>query len=470
MPSLPQSILEVCTGCGVKLHSGPATLPGFVAALGQRRAQWIQKPLASGFTCNRCDSLMSPESSSFVPITRCTQAVADSFPLQRPRNGILFLVVDLLDFPGSLLNPTHPERSLLGDRAVNEAIELPTVLIGNKVDLLLNSRQEPTQKLCKWLEASAMTLGMRRPIETLLTSAHSGYGIGALLRAILTMGKRTDRSRGNAFLVGATNVGKSMLWNALMRHAGLSGRSSLLGPQATCSAEPGTTLGYLRVPLRDLARGSGIKRLAFKEPPMGYLYDTPGVYNYSSLISLLSPNEILARERTIGKAVVVGGKTVEATKKAASKVDKNSINDEMETLEKDTISMNGEIESLENEKIIHMNSKCQKVKKYKFQLSTGKSLRLGNLCEINILQGETTVNLVASQIIAPIQLANQPPCEEFKVALKIEKKDCPIEQLIQVAITGIGYATFYRAASIEIRTLTGEGIHQRDVPIQNIPE
>lgn len=420
-------------------------MPGFIENLSAKRTQWLQQAFPTAFTCNRCDTLLPPGSVSSFAITRCTQPPQQPFPLQRPRNGILFLVVDLLDFPGSLLNPSHPERSLLGERAVAEAIELPTVLIGNKVDLLLSKdhKSEHPEKLCKWLEASAMTLGMRRPIQTLLTSAHSGYGIGPLMRAILTLGKRTDRSRGNAFLVGATNVGKSMLWNSLMQHAGLLGRTSLFRPQATCSSEPGTTLGYLRVPLRDLARGSGIRRFALKEPPMGYLYDTPGVFNHSSLISLLSPIEIVEGERR---------------QRENGKNSRNAANIPSSTEESHRESCTNVLDSTE-----------QKVKNLKFHLSPGKSLYLGKLCQIQVLEGGTTISLVVSQTIAPVQVLNEPLALEMNVAYRIEKSAFAFESAIQVALSGIGYATFTKPASIEIRTPSGEGIHPRDVPIQNKP-
>ncbi|KAF4013008.1 hypothetical protein G4228_004591 [Cervus hanglu yarkandensis] len=174
-------------------------------------------------------------------------------------------MVDLLDLPDALL-PHLP--ALVGPKQL--------IVLGNKVDLLPqdtpNYRQRLRERL--WDECIGAGLlpprGYRRPQhpsgdrprdgednanlpsksstvlrDVRLISAKTGYGVEELISAL----QRSWRYRGDVYLVGATNAGKSTLFNTLLESDYCIAKGAEAIDRATISPWPGTTLNLLKFPI-----------------------------------------------------------------------------------------------------------------------------------------------------------------------------------------------------------------------------
>lgn len=183
------------------------------------------------------------------------------------KKSIVVLVLDATDFPESLVD-------------ITELIQANTeiILVANKVDLLPCENDRDLQLFDKRiLEKASSIYGPQRIKDLFLVSAKNSQGISKLSSFLLSSSKA--KVDGNIFLVGCTNVGKSMLWNAL------TDKDSRKNVDATISLEPGTTLGFLEIPLNRLV---GQASLTSK----GKLIDAPGLLNRSYLGHFLSFDEI----------------------------------------------------------------------------------------------------------------------------------------------------------------------------------
>lgn len=87
-----------------------------------------------------------------------------------------------------------------------------------------------------WTHMRSKQAGLPSPAAVHLISSVKGTGVKDLLTRIQEM----VGLRGDVWVVGAQNAGKSSLINAMQRLAGLKGSQ-----QITTAAHPGTTLGEL---------------------------------------------------------------------------------------------------------------------------------------------------------------------------------------------------------------------------------
>ncbi|KFO21197.1 hypothetical protein H920_17415 [Fukomys damarensis] len=78
-----------------------------------------------------------------------------------------------------------------------------------------------------------------------LISAKTGYGIEELISAL----QSSWRYRGDVYLVGSTNAGKSTLFNTLLESDYCTAKGSEAIDRATISPWPGTTLNLLKFPI-----------------------------------------------------------------------------------------------------------------------------------------------------------------------------------------------------------------------------
>ncbi|KAL4178947.1 hypothetical protein AMTRI_Chr13g117690 [Amborella trichopoda] len=174
-------------------------------------------------------------------------------------NTVAVLVVDCVDFDGSF--PQKGAESLL--KALQKGSKLQKlpklVLVATKVDLL-PSQTSPT-KLDRWVRHRAKAGGAPKLSGVYLVSAKKDLGVRNLLMFI----KELAGPRGNVWVVGAQNAGKSTLINAFAKRAGNK------MTQLTESVVPGTTLGIVRI--------GGIL------PAKAKMYDTPGLL-HAYLMSL----------------------------------------------------------------------------------------------------------------------------------------------------------------------------------------
>lgn len=78
-----------------------------------------------------------------------------------------------------------------------------------------------------------------------LISAHTGYGVEELITKLHNVWSY----KGDVYLIGCTNVGKSTLFNALLRSDYCKVKARDLIMKATTSPWPGTTLRMLKFPI-----------------------------------------------------------------------------------------------------------------------------------------------------------------------------------------------------------------------------
>ncbi|XP_027349854.1 GTP-binding protein BRASSINAZOLE INSENSITIVE PALE GREEN 2, chloroplastic [Abrus precatorius] len=211
---------------------------------------------------------------------------------------VVVMVVDCVDFDGSF--PRTAVKSLFKalDKMqdnMKQAKKLPKlVLVATKVDLL-PSQVSPT-RLDRWVRNRARYGGAPKLNGVYMVSARKDLGVRNLLSFI----KNLSGPRGNVWVIGAQNAGKSTLINAFAKKEGAK------VTKLTEAAIPGTTLGILRI--------AGIL------PAKTKMFDTPGLLHPYLISMRLNRDEQKMveirkelRPRTyrikVGQAVHIGGLT-----------------------------------------------------------------------------------------------------------------------------------------------------------------
>lgn len=167
---------------------------------------------------------------------------------------LVVMVVDCVDFDGSF--PKRAAKSLFkaleGSKMNPKLVKLPKlVLVATKVDLL-PSQISPT-RLDRWVRNRAKAADAPKLSGVYLVSARKDLGVRNLLSFI----KDLAGPRGNVWVIGAQNAGKSTLINTFAK------KERVKVTRLTEAAIPGTTLGILKIP--------GIL------PAKAKMYDTPGL-------------------------------------------------------------------------------------------------------------------------------------------------------------------------------------------------
>ena len=166
----------------------------------------------------------------------------------KEKRALILLMVDVLDFPGSLFPDLH--HLLLPTS--------PVIIVANKKDLL----PEGTANLIKRFERHLLQEVKETSLkgcfvkEVRFVSAKTGEGVDGLSNEIIQFWG----NRGDVYLLGCTNVGKSTLFNRLLRTlcgcqpGVLNASGSTSSPLPTISLLPGTTLGLLSFPILSFSK------------------------------------------------------------------------------------------------------------------------------------------------------------------------------------------------------------------------
>ncbi|KAK6162802.1 hypothetical protein DH2020_002643 [Rehmannia glutinosa] len=176
-------------------------------------------------------------------------------PTGNADSTVVVMVVDCVDFDGSF--PKRAAKSLFkalveGKDGSKVSKKLPKlVLVATKVDLL--PKQVSPARLDRWVRHRAKANGAPRLSGVYMVSARKDLGVRNLLAFI----KELAGPRGNVWVIGAQNAGKSTLINAFSKKEGVK------VAKLTEAPIPGTTLGILRI--------GGIL------PAKAKMYDTPGL-------------------------------------------------------------------------------------------------------------------------------------------------------------------------------------------------
>lgn len=217
--------------------------------------------------CARCHSLRNygqvknEIAENLIPDFDFDKLIATRLikPTGKADSTVIVMVVDCVDFDGSF--PKRAAKSLFkaleGTKdglkpSLKPSRNIPKlVLVGTKVDLL-PSQISPT-RLDRWVRHRAKALGAPKLSAVYLVSAKKDLGV----RNLLSFVKDMAGPRGNVWVIGAQNAGKSTLINAFAKKEGVK------ITRLTEAAVPGTTLGILRI--------GGILSAKAK------MYDTPGL-------------------------------------------------------------------------------------------------------------------------------------------------------------------------------------------------
>lgn len=229
-----------CGGCGIQIQSENKEELGFVPKSALTNEDVL---------CRRCFRLKHYNENVTVSLTD------DDFLTMinsiRQKEGLIVHLVDLFDVNGTLL------QSL--PRYVGNN---PILLVGNKLDLLPKSTNE--RKLSQWLRHLANDAGLK-VVDLCLISSATGEGMDELAETIDTYRKNRD-----VYIVGVTNVGKSTFINQYIN------RATGIKDAITTSYFPGTTLGFIDVPIDDHAS----------------LIDTPGIVNKRQLVHYIAEKDL----------------------------------------------------------------------------------------------------------------------------------------------------------------------------------
>lgn len=230
----------LCGGCGVKIQSENEKELGYVP-----RSALDQEDLL----CRRCFRLKHYNENVTVSLT--DQDFLTMINEIRLKEGLIVHIVDLFDVSGTLLQglPRY-----VGDN--------PILLVGNKLDLLPKSTNK--RKLTHWLRSQANEAGIKIEDVCLLSST-KGDGMKELINQI-----EAYRQGKDVYIVGVTNVGKSTFINEYIN------RSMGLKNVITTSYFPGTTLGFIEIPLDRHAS----------------LIDTPGIVNEEQMVHYIAEKDL----------------------------------------------------------------------------------------------------------------------------------------------------------------------------------
>ncbi|XP_070769364.1 nitric oxide-associated protein 1 [Enoplosus armatus] len=232
-PDLDEPFSDTCcSGCGAVLHCTAAAVPGYLPS--EKYKVLLQEKRLCGATCQRCHLLTHHQKALSLHMS------ADQYRAVvrqvRPHKALVLLIVDLLDFPDSIV-PDLPQ--LVG---TNKHV----VVLGNKIDLLPRDSPNYLQRIKRQLAQYCLDAGFGGQVTDVhLISAKTGYGIEGLISSL----QRSWRYKGDVYLVGSTNAGKSTLFNTLLESDYCKSKASDIIHKATISPWPGTTLNLLKFPI-----------------------------------------------------------------------------------------------------------------------------------------------------------------------------------------------------------------------------
>ncbi|XP_060076582.1 nitric oxide-associated protein 1-like [Ylistrum balloti] len=232
-PSIPISDIP-CKGCGANLHCQQSSLAGYICST-KIKSSTIEE--LNDTLCERCYLLRRRK------LTLKVELDEDQFPKLfekiRSERCLVLLVLDLLDIrnsiPKNIVDLIGPKKDLY--------------ILGSKVDMIPKDGNGFLERIESGLLGACMEAGIDvhgshvRHIG--LISSVTGYGIENLITKLMT----DWEVKGNVYLVGHMNAGKSTLFNALLRsdYCKFSARSGI--PRATVADWPGTTANILKFPI-----------------------------------------------------------------------------------------------------------------------------------------------------------------------------------------------------------------------------
>src|SRR5699024_9072620 len=260
------SDIYFCGGCGITLQSKDKDALGFVPASSIEKEDVL---------CKRCFQLKNY--NKHIPVSLTDEDFLSMGRSIGESKGLIVHLIDIFDVNGTLIS------------SLPRIVDNNTIIhVGNKIDLLPKSTNE--RKLKQWLQQLANEANLN-VIDVFLISSASGLGMKELAKKM-----EEYRQGNNIYVVGITNVGKSTFINNYINE------STGLKEVITTSYFPGTTLGFIEIPLDDRAS----------------LIDTPGIVNPDQMahyvsnkdLKIITPRkEVKARTYQLnsGQTLFIGG-------------------------------------------------------------------------------------------------------------------------------------------------------------------
>uniref|UniRef100_A0A8C1AFP6 Nitric oxide associated 1 n=1 Tax=Cyprinus carpio carpio TaxID=630221 RepID=A0A8C1AFP6_CYPCA len=222
-----------CSGCGALMHCTDPEIPGYLPS--EKFKALVEEDQLKKAICQRCFLINHHQKA--LNVTMSKEEYREIVKRIKSEKALVLLIVDLLDLPDSII-PDLPE--LVGK---NKHI----VILGNKIDLLPKDAENYLQRTKRQLKAYCESMGIstidNKDIH--LISAKTGYGIENLITRL----QLTWKYKGDVYLVGTANAGKSTLFNTLLESDYCKSRASDVIHKATISPWPGTTLNLLKFPI-----------------------------------------------------------------------------------------------------------------------------------------------------------------------------------------------------------------------------
>lgn len=229
-----------CLGCGAPLQSEHEDSIGYIPLSSLEKEQLL---------CRRCFKLRHYNTNEMVPLE--SEDFISMVSEISKTDSLIVHVIDLFDVDGTLLKSLH---RIVGDN--------PIILVANKVDLLPKSTNK--RRLKDWLLRSAKDANLKVN-DIFLVSAVKGFQLDDVAVRMEELRKNKD-----IYVVGVTNVGKSTFINRFIERA-LGEKEAI-----TTSYFPGTTLGFIEIPLDKYSA----------------LIDTPGIINDSQIAHYVSKKDL----------------------------------------------------------------------------------------------------------------------------------------------------------------------------------
>lgn len=215
-----------CGGCGALLHCQNSSIPGYLPSelFGHCGLEDLRT-----MVCQRCHFMQKYNTALSVQVDPVDYPKL-LYPLKKKR-ALIILMVDLTDFPCSIW------PNIVDCIGTNK----PVVVVGNKLDLLPGD-------FPGWVNHVQKILVQSLPKEinikhTAVVSAKTGFGIEELINKLHALWQ----TKGDVYLIGCTNVGKSTMFNTLLQSDYCKIKAIDLVQRATTSPWPGTTLNLLKV-------------------------------------------------------------------------------------------------------------------------------------------------------------------------------------------------------------------------------
>jgi hypothetical protein len=244
-PNIPPSKIK-CSGCGSKFQCNNKNEAGFVSV---DKFQVTNKRELMFKFCLRCELLKQKQKRYLNLVTNeedYKKNVLEKI-LTRKENLLVILLIDLLDMPNSIYEGWS---KLISGNNVNNTKPFDIFIIGSKFDLLPNTGPtwKDDVKNCLLKQCADKGIKGEQIKHVQLISAKKGYDIENLVDKLFDFWQY----KGDVFLLGVTNSGKSMLFNRLLSSDYCQALASNALLRATTSYWPNTTLNMLKFPITKL--------------------------------------------------------------------------------------------------------------------------------------------------------------------------------------------------------------------------